>query len=110
MEGSAQSRWRLWFDLYFIRTLIWLSATGKDAEPRPEVHIFLAHRYSRLSHAYAERAPAKAEHLQKRAAAHYAAAGIRPLPPAVAGAMPRPRRLSFTHAVGKRRPPPDDAA
>lgn len=110
MERSTQSRWRLWFDLYFIRLLVWLSVSGKDAEPRPEVHVFLADRYSRLSHLYGRRAPAKAESLQEKAEEHYEAAGMPPLPPAVAAAMPVPRRPSFTNAVGRFLPPPDDAA
>jgi hypothetical protein len=110
MVPPAQSPWRLWVDLQSVRLLVWVSAAGKDAEPRPEVHLFLADRYSRLSCLYSERAPARADRLQEKAEAHYEAAGIRPLPPAVAAAMPVPRRPIFTNAIGKRMPPGDDAA
>jgi hypothetical protein len=107
---DAQSPWRLWLDIESVRVLVWVAAVGRNAEPRAEVHLFLADRYSRLSLLYIERAPAKAERLQEKAEAHYEAAGIHPLPPAVAAAMPVPRRPISTNAIGRRLPPRDDAA
>ncbi len=110
MASGTQAPWQLWLDVEVTRLLVWVAGVGKDAEPRPEVHLFLADRYSRLSSHYAKQAPARAGQLQAKAEAHYEAAGVPPLPPAVAVAMPVPRRPSFTNAVGRPLPPPDDAA
>jgi len=110
MRDASPSRWQLWLDVVVTRLMVWVAVVGKDAAPRPEVHLFLADRYSRLSSQYARQAPATAERLQLKAEEHYEAAGVPPLPPAVAVAMPVPRRPTFTDATGRPVPPPDEAA
>ena len=107
---AQPSVWKLRADIFTVRLMVWVSVVGQDAEPRPEVHLFLADRYGRLSQVYAHCAPVKANRLREKAHLHYAAAGIRPLPPAVAAAMPVPRPPIFTNARGRRFPPSDDAA
>jgi hypothetical protein len=50
---SRESAWRLRWDLWSVQALVRLALVGRDADARPEVHLFLADRYARLAACHA---------------------------------------------------------
>jgi len=109
---SADGPWALRGDLFVTNALLWVASARRTGEPKPEVHLYLYDRYSRLAEYYARRGNRKkATRLHEKAEAHWRRSG-RPGPPfAAAMAMPRPRSPFFTWAVSKHDPRgPDDAA
>ena len=96
------SIWKLRLTLARAWALIWIARTGRAAELTPETHLFLAHLYDQLSHAYRVRARhAKAKHFARLAAEHYRAGGWDGPPFTPALAMPRPARWVRTDAVSR---------
>jgi hypothetical protein len=91
-----------------------LLASGRLAEARPDICLFLADRYWRLADWHAAKGhERRARRLHARGDRFWVAGGGEDPPPlAVAAAMPIPRRPSITWAVGNRsrRPEPPDAA
>lgn len=90
---------------------MWLASWGRDAELRPEAHLYFFERYSMLAQYHRERGRLeKARRFEAKAEAHR----VEPLdgpPYAAAMAMPRPRRLVITNAVSSRTfDGPNDAA
>jgi hypothetical protein len=112
MAVRADSLWSLRFDLASAKLLVWIAAVGRDAHLRPEAHLYLFDRYSRLAQVYRRRGnEAKARALGARADEHYRASGGDGPPYAAAMAMPRPRQWLRTDARSDRGlRPPDDAA
>jgi hypothetical protein len=110
------SAWRLTVDLWSATVLVWLASAGRRVSLTPSAHLFFFDRYRRLASLHAAHGRvARAARLHAKADAHYRAAGGDEGPPyAAAMAMPRPRRLVMTNAMGTRRSegsePPDDAA
>ncbi len=104
--------WGLRGDLVVTHVVLWVASARRGGEPKPEVHLYLYDRYSRLAQYYERRGKRKkAARLHDKAEAHWRRSG-RPGPPfAAAMAMPRPRLPFFTWALGNReRRDPDDAA
>jgi hypothetical protein len=105
---------KLYADLTWVLTLLWIAKAGRPGEPRPQVHYYLGDRYWRLAEQYRRKGSTeKAQRLQVKAEYHLKASGWdRPPPAAAAMAMPIPRRPTFTEAIGwrSREAPPDDAA
>jgi hypothetical protein len=86
-------KWRL----AWARVLLWIASVGREAEPTPEVHWYLADLHFRLCDAYERVGKRKLAREHKAIANRHAAKGPPPdLPPAVAMAMAAD--------------PPDDAA
>jgi hypothetical protein len=103
-EGA--SLWTLRADVAWALVLLRLASLPTVATPKPEVHYFLFDRYFRLSELYRRRGTLKrAERLRRMADWHYERSGHSNPPPAVAVALPVPRRPSFVWAVGR---DPDD--
>ncbi len=112
---KPDSPWRLRLDLLSSKLLLWLAGAGRTGDPTPEVHRYLADRYARLANYHEGRKHSTAaRRLWDIARFHFSLAGPDPddLPPAVAMAMPIPKRPAFTDAVAQRRHdhPPDGAA
>jgi hypothetical protein len=112
MATTADSLWSLRLDLASAKLLVWMASVGREAELRPEAHLYFFDRYSRLAQAYRRRGrEAKARVYSAKAEEHYRAGGGDGPPYAAAMGMPRPRRLVTTDARSDRSlPPPDDAA
>lgn len=109
------SAWRLRYDIATARLLIWVANPTGRAPLQPEIHLYLADRYGRLSRHHANRGrPARAQRLADRSAYHYDLGGGSAPPPAAAMAMPVPRSPVYTRAGARRNPfraeGPDDAA
>jgi hypothetical protein len=109
---SEDGPWGLRGDLIITNAVLWVTTVRRAAEPKPEVHLYLYDRYSRLAEYYERRGKRKkASRLRAKAHAHYDRSGYTGPPFAAAIAMPRPQSPFFTWAVGKRhRRGPDDAA
>jgi hypothetical protein len=100
--------WALRADLFWARTLLGVAAFGATDSLQPEIHYYLFDRYFRLSELHQERGHAhRAARLRRLADWHYERSGSDTPPPAVATALPAPRRPTLTWAVSGRRPPPD---
>jgi hypothetical protein len=111
--SSEEGPWGLRGDLIITNAILWLVGAGRVGEPKPEVHLYLYDRYSRLSDHYDRRGNMKkALRLRAKAEAHYNRSGHTGPPFAAAMAMARPRSPFFTWAVTKDRDSqgPDDAA
>ncbi len=108
----ALSWWSLWSDVVSVKALVWIASVGRDADLTPQAHIYFFDRYRRLAEYHrARRHAAKVEKFERIAEEHYRAGGGDGPPFAAAMAMPRPRRLVRTDAVGGHRfDGPDDAA
>lgn len=115
MEALVQkepSAWRLRWDVGSTHVLLWLANPSGEHVVRPEVHLFLADRYGwlarhhrRLDHV------GRAKDLDHKAEEHFRLGGSCEPPPAVAVAMPHPRRRGLVEAVARMGPTrPDDAA
>ena len=105
--------WELRSDVFWVRLLLALASLGALEPPRPETHYYLFDRYLRLSeHHRARGRTRRAERLRRIADWHYECSGYDTPPPAVASALPLPRRPAFTWAVSSRPEPPEppDAA
>src|SRR5207237_9800037 len=110
--GSEEGPWQLRGDLIVTNAILWVVSARRVGEPKPEVHLYLYDRYSRLAEHYERRGRRKkASRLRAKAEAHYQRSGHTGPPFAAAMAMTRPRSPFLTWAVGKReRCGPDDAA
>jgi len=110
---SKEGPWGLRGDLIITNAILWVAGAGRVGEPKPEVHLYLYDRYSRLAEHYDHRGnKKKALRLRAKAKAHYNRSGHTGPPFAAAMAMPRPRSPFFTWAVAKDRDSrgPNDAA
>jgi hypothetical protein len=110
---SEEGPWGLRGDLIITNAILWVAGAGRVGEPKPEVHLYLYDRYSRLADHYDRRGnKKKALRLRAKAEAHYNRSGHTGPPFAAAMAMPRPRSPFFTWAVAKDRDRrgPNDAA
>jgi len=109
---SEDGPWRLRSDLVVTNAILWVATARRVGEPKPEVHLYLYDRYSRLAEHYERRGrKKKAARLRAKAEAHCNRSGHTGPPFAAAMAMPRPRSPFFTWAVGKRdHRGPNDAA
>jgi hypothetical protein len=112
MTTSPGSLWSLRFDLVSANVLVWIASIGRDVELRPETHLYLFDRYSRLAEKQRLRGrEARARILFAKAEEHYRAGGGNGPPYAAAMSMPRPDRWVVTDARSDRElRPPDDAA
>jgi hypothetical protein len=112
MATSTDSLWSLRFDLVSANLLVWVASSGRDAELRPETHLYLFDRYSRLAELQRLRGrEARARILRAKAEEHYRAGGGDGPPYEAAMGMPRPRDWIVTDARSDRvLRPPDDAA
>jgi hypothetical protein len=101
---SRESAWRLRWDLWSVQALLRLALVGRDAEARPEVHLFLADRYARLAACQSRRGRRRAAaRLMLKSDAHLAlGGGDDGLPYAAAMGMPRPRPSVFVNAMSRR--------
>ena len=107
-SAGADSLWSLRFDLLSAKLLVWVASIGRDADLRPETHLYLYDRYWRLAQAHARNGrEARARMLRAKAEEHYRAAGGDGPPYAAAMSMPRPRSWVMTDARSDRawRPP-----
>ncbi len=69
METSTitESLWSLRFDLVSAKLLVWVASIGRDVDLRPETHLYLFDRYSRLAQVYSRRGrEARARVLRQR--------------------------------------------
>ena len=93
--------WGLRGDVIITKAIFWVATARRAGEPKPEVHLYLYDRYSRLAEHYERRGRRKkASRLRAKAEAHYQRSGHTGPPFAAAMAMPRPRSPFFTWAVG----------
>ena len=100
---SEDGPWGLRSDLIITNAILWVAGAGRLGEPKPEVHLYLYDRYSRLAGYYERRGNrTRASRLRIKAEAHYRHSGHTGPPFAAAMAMLRPRSPFFTWAVGKR--------
>jgi hypothetical protein len=100
----SESRWRLVLDLLSTRALLWLAMYGRDGEPLPDVHLYLADRYWRLAACHDRRgALTRADQARAKARAHEEASGFDDPPFAAAMSMPRPEPPVITNAISERR-------
>src|SRR5581483_2229218 len=111
-SSRPDSLWSLRLDLFSAKLLVWVASIGRDAELRPETHLYFFDRYSRLAQVHSRRGrDARARLLRAKADEHYRASGGDGPPYAAAMAMPRPRDWVMTDARSERAwHPPDDAA
>ena len=111
---NEPSTFELRLDVIWVSLLVQLLTTGHHGAPKPEVHLFLGDRYSRLSDHHERRgAKRKAARLRAKAERHLRLGGWEPtLPPAAAMAMPVPERPALRDLIGRRleHHPLDDAA
>jgi hypothetical protein len=112
MTSTTGSLWSLRLDLVSAHLLVWIASVGRDADLRPETHLYLFDRYSRLAELQSRRGRvSKARILRAKAEEHYRAGGGDGPPYAAAMAMPRPHQWMVTDARSDRdMRPPDDAA
>jgi hypothetical protein len=93
--------WQIYVDLLAARALLGM-APNAVASLSQEDHRFLAERYAQLAARWRRAGwRAHADALVAKAERHIDAAGGDDLPPAVAMAMPRPRRLVEVDARGR---------
>lgn len=107
-SAGADSLWSLRFDLLSAKLLVWVASSGRDADLRPETHLYFYDRYWRLAQAHARNGrEARARMLRAKAEEHYRATDGDGPPYAAAMSMPRPRSWVMTDARSDRawRPP-----
>ena len=93
---------RLYWELAWARALLWVAGAGRTAEPKPEVHLYLADLHFKLAADLESRGRWGAARRHRRIANEHAVLATPPEPkPAVAMAMPVPRPAVFTDARGK---------
>ena len=112
-DAVSLSAWRLRYDLFTVHALLRAAqAFSAGSQPRPEIHLFLADRYERLSIVHQRRGNSvRARELADKAEWHYAEGGFDDPPRAAAMGMPRPRPPVFTDARARStKSHPDDAA
>ncbi len=110
MTNRPESAWRLRYDLAWANSLLWVARTPTGAEPKPEIHRFLADRYERLADHHSMRGRTnRARELGKKASYHRSRGGFDDSPRAAAMAMPIPQAPSNTSALGAQEPPDDVA-
>ena len=99
--NPALPLWQIYADLLAAWVLLGI-APGAAASLSPEDHRFLAERYAQLAARWRRIGwRGHADALAARADRHIDAAGGDDLPPAVAVAMPRPRRFVAVDARGR---------
>lgn len=102
------SRLGLHWQLAWARVLLWIASSGRDVEPTPEVHLYLADLHFRLADTYDAAGRTRLASKHRVCANKHAVQGPAPeLPPAAAMAMPIPHAPIFTDARGR---VPDDVA
>ncbi len=111
-ERTMPSLWQLRWDVASTYVLVWLARPTETRVLRPEVHLFLADRYTRLARHHQRSGHAKrAIELDLKAEGHFRLGGGSEPPPAVAIAMPVPRPRVLVNAAARAGPRhPDDAA
>ncbi|HKA34466.1 MAG TPA: hypothetical protein VKH64_14705 [Candidatus Binatia bacterium] len=109
---NEPSTFELRLDIIWVSLLVQVLTAGHRGEAKPEVHLFLGDRYSRLSDRHERKgAKRKAARLRAEAEKHLRLGGWEPtLPPAAAMAMPIPRPALADVIGWRRQRPPDDAA
>jgi hypothetical protein len=112
MTSSIDFIWAVRLDLLSAKLLVWIASVGRDADLRPETHLYFFDRYWRLAELHRLRGhEARSRRLWAKAEEHYRAGGGDGPPYAAAMAMPRPRQWIVTDALGAGSfRPPDDAA
>ena len=69
---SEDGPWGLRSDLIITNAILWVAGAGRLGEPKPEVHLYLYDRYSRLAGYYERRGNrTRASRLRIKAEAHY---------------------------------------
>jgi hypothetical protein len=107
---DGPSVWQVRWDIASTWALVRFVRPFGERELRPEVHLFLADRYSRLAQHHRRGGHAgRALALERKAQEHLRLGGG-DLPPAVAIAMPVPRPVAQVSAISRFRHGPDDAA
>jgi hypothetical protein len=90
-------------DLLSAKAMVWAVSIGRDADLKPEAHIYFFDRYSRLAEYHRARGRLdKARRLQVKADEHYRASGGFDGPPYAAAMGMRPSRFIRTNAVSPR--------
>lgn len=111
---EQSSALRLRIDILVAPILLFLAKAGKSGEPNSDVCYYLGDRYWRLAECYRGRGVSgKASEFQAKAEWYLRESGWwNGGPYGGALAMPIPKRLTFTAAIGwrPRQRPPDDAA
>jgi hypothetical protein len=102
-SAGSDSLWSLRFDLLSAKLLVSIVSLGRDADLRPETHLYFYDCYSRLAKAHSRLGhEARARVLRAKADEHYRASGDDGPPFAAAMGMPRPRAWVMTDARGDR--------
>lgn len=95
---------RLYWQLGWIRALLWIAGAGRTSEPTPEAHLYLADLHFKLAAEFEARGKRKAARRHRKIAERHASSGPPPEPGpkrAAAMAMPVPQDPIFTDARGK---------
>ena len=101
-RGSG-SHLALVVDLLSAKAMVWAASVGRDADLKPEAHVYFFDRYSRLAEYHRARGRLdKARRLQRKADDHYRASGGFDVPPYGAAMGMRPSRFIRTNAVTSR--------
>jgi len=96
----SQAHWALVVDLLSAKAMVWAVSMGRDAELKPEAHVYFFDRYSRLAVYHRARGRLdKARRFQVKADEHYRASGGFDGPPYAAAMGMRPSRFIRTNAV-----------
>lgn len=109
----ADPLWRLHWDVFSARALLWFAGAGIMGEPKPGVHLYLADRYGWLAERYAKRGQvAKSRVYATKAAFHSREADPDGGPGTVAVSMAIPSAPGHTDALGASEDQfdPDDVA
>ncbi|HSL78273.1 MAG TPA: hypothetical protein VK877_01315 [Pseudolabrys sp.] len=111
-EGRRDGVWKLSFDLWSAKVIVWAATVGRDAVLTHEAHLYFFDRYHRLAEAHRMRGNVvKAARLDAKAEEHWGNSGGDGPPFAAAMAMPRPRAFVTVNAVSPGRDhDSDDAA
>ncbi|HEX2458131.1 MAG TPA: hypothetical protein VHI99_30830 [Vicinamibacterales bacterium] len=99
----SESHLALVVDLLSAKAMVWAVRIGRDADLKPEAHVYFFDRYSRLAEYHRARGRlAKARRFQLKADEHYRASGGFDGPPYAAAMGMRPSRFTRTNAVSPR--------
>jgi hypothetical protein len=107
---DSPSVWQVRWDIASTWVLVRFVSPLGGRELRPEVHLFLADRYSRLAQHHRRVGHVQPALALERKAKDHLRLGGGDLPPAVALAMPVPRPAVPVSAIGRPEGGPDDAA